>query len=285
MKLGIYGNNCQAAHLDELRGFLSWLRSDGPDFVIHGDFAAYLRCHGIEGDVREAVTALPSDVSMVISVGGDGTFLHAADWVGPLEIPIMGINTGHLGYLTAFSFSDIHSIREAIEGHYEISSRMTIEIVSPYLPADFSPVALNEVSIAKGDTTSMVDIRADIDGKYLAEYMADGLIIATPTGSTAYNLSCGGPILQPTLDSMILSPIAPHSLTLRPLVVDSASELTFQVSSRGDECHIGVDGRTFSVPGHGAALTVKQGAYRVNVVQPLHTDFARILRNKLNWGG
>lgn len=285
MKLGIYGNNYQATHLEELRGFLSWLRSNGPEFLIHFEFAEYLRCHGIQIADDEEIRVLPSDVSMVISIGGDGTFLHAADWVGSLETPIMGINTGHLGYLTAFSFSDFDSIASAISGNYELSSRMTLKISSTYLPPAFSPVALNEISISKGDTTSMVEIRSMIDGNFLADYMADGLIAATPTGSTAYNLSCGGPILQPTLDSIILSPIAPHSLTLRPLVVDAESELTFEVTSRGEECHIAVDGRSFTVPADGAALTVRKGPYRVKVVQPLGTDFSRILRNKLNWGG
>lgn len=285
MRIGVFGNNYQAAHLEELRGFLYWLRSNSYELLIHSDFAQYLRRQAIEVSDLEIISDLPSDVTFVVSIGGDGTFLQAADWVGSLELPIMGINTGHLGYLTSFSFSDFDKISAALEGHYRISSRMTLEVTSPFLPEGFSPIALNEVAILKGDTTSMVEIAARIDEKYLADYMADGLVISTPTGSTAYNLSCGGPIMQPTLDSMILSPIAPHSLTLRPLVVDSNAELTFEVSSRGDECHVGVDGRTFVVPADGSVIKIARGHYRVNVMQTPDIDFARILRNKLNWGG
>lgn len=285
MRIGVFGNSYQAAHLDELRGFLYWLRSNSYELLIHYEFADYLRRQAIEIHEMEIIRMLPSDVSIVISIGGDGTFLKAAEWVGALELPVMGINTGHLGYLTAFSFSDFDTITAALQGNYGISSRMTLEVESPFLPEGFSSIALNEVAILKGDTASMVEIEAKIGDKYIADYLADGLVIATPTGSTAYNLSCGGPIMQPTLDSMILTPIAPHSLTLRPLVVDANAELSFEVRSRGDECHIGVDGRTFIVSSDGSTLKISRGHYRVNVMQPPGIDFARILRNKLNWGG
>lgn len=285
MKVGIFGNPYQATHLDELRGFLSWLAMRQYEVCVEAKFANYLITNGFDLKDCEKVASLPADTDIVASIGGDGTFLRASDWVGCLETPVMGINTGHLGYLAAYSFSDFQNIEAALEGNYMLSSRMTIEVESDCLPEGFSPVALNEVSISKGDTTSMVEIRASIDGRYIADYLADGLLVSTPTGSTAYNLSCGGPIIEPTFDSFVLSPIAPHSLTLRPLVVGPASLLEFQVTSRGSECHIGVDGRTFAIPSEGSAIRVRKAEHRVNVVQPLGSDFVGRLRSKLGWGG
>ena len=285
MITGVFGNKYQATHLDELRGFLSWLRHNRHTVLIERNFADYLLDNGFELNSSEIVGDLPVEADMVASIGGDGTFLHASDWVGPRQTPIMGINTGHLGYLTGYSFADFSKIEMAFKGEYDVSSRMTIEVKSEFLPDGFSPVALNEVSVSKGDTTSMVEIHAMIDGKYLADYLADGLVISTPTGSTAYNLSCGGPIVEPTIDSFVLSPIAPHSLTLRPLVVGPESQLSFVIKSRGSQCIIGVDGRTFSIPADGTLIKVSKASYRVRVIQPSSTDFASVLRSKLGWGG
>lgn len=284
MKIAVFGNRYQATHLEELRGFLAWLLSHDYDVCIESGFARYLKANGCDCGEAENVDSLPDNTEIVASIGGDGTFLHAAEWIGSKEVPIMGINTGHLGYLTGFSFDNSEKIQKALKGEYELSSRMTIGVRSQYLPDGFSPYALNEVSITKGDTVSMVEIRANIDGRYLADYLADGLIVSTPTGSTAYNLSCGGPILEPTLDIFVLSPIAPHSLTLRPLVVGSWSELSLEVRSRGEECHIGVDGRTFSIPSCGTEIKIIKGSHRVKVMQPKGTDFPSVLRNKLGWG-
>lgn len=285
MKIAVFGNNYQATHLNELRGFLSLLKIECHEVRVEEDFARYLIANGIPVKENEIAKKIDSDTTLVASIGGDGTFLHAADWVGNAEIPIMGINTGHLGYLTGYSFSNLENISTALRGKFDVSSRMTLELTSPYLPSDISPYALNEIAISKGDTTSMVEIKAAINGKYLADYMADGLVISTPTGSTAYNLSCGGPILEPTLDSIVLSPIAPHSLTFRPLVIDGKSMLEFEVRSRGAECHVGVDGRTFAVPADGSVLKISKASRRVNVVQPPGVDFASVLRSKLLWGG
>lgn len=285
MKIGIFGNRYQESHLDELGVFISLLRERGDRLYVDRNFAEYLCSNSIKIEPSETADTLPADTEIVVSIGGDGTFLKTAAWVGSLEIPVMGINTGHLGYLTGFSFSNPKHIYDALEGRCEISPRMLLKLSSPHIPEDFSPFALNEISISKGDTTSMVEIKAAIDGRYLADYLADGLVVSTPTGSTAYNLSCGGPIMQPTLESLVLSPIAPHSLTLRPLVVSSRSKLQFEVRSRGAESHIGVDGRTFAVPADGEVLIISEAPYKVKVVQPAGNDFAAVLRSKLGWGG
>lgn len=284
MKIALFGNNYQAMHLEEVREFIADLRSKQIAVAIHEEFAEYLLSHDIKINRGEICRDIPDDASMAASIGGDGTFLRTAEWVGMREIPIMGINTGHLGYLTGFSFDDPRKIEEALAGKYDISRRITLKVSSDFIPSDQYPYALNEVSVAKGDTASMVTVKATINGLFLTDYQSDGLIVSTPTGSTAYNLSCGGPILEPTLDAIVLSPIAPHSLTLRPLVVDSRSELCLELYSRGEECHVSIDGRTFKVPSNGSEIKITKSPFHVKVVQPCSTGFPDVLRNKLNWG-
>lgn len=281
--IAIYGADRQEQHLDQLKRFFASLESSGMDFRVSSAFADYLDTVGIYIEASRRTVAMPADTRLVVSLGGDGTFLRSAMWAGGGGVPVMGINTGHLGYLAAFSLDSLDEVQAALHGDYDVSRRMTVELECAELPEGFSPVALNEISILKGDTASMVSIEARLDGYYLADYLADGLLVATPTGSTAYNLSCGGPILEPIVESIILTPIAPHSLTLRPLVVGAASRLELEVTTRGDECHIGVDGRTFAVPS-GTRLVVRRGGHTVSVAQPRGTNFAETLRRKLRWG-
>lgn len=281
--IAIYGSDRQEEHLAQLREFFVWMRMTDTRFCVHPHFAAYLAECGINVYEAEISDVIPEDTRLVASLGGDGTFLRSAAWVGDRGLPVVGINTGHLGYLASFSLDKPGEVRAALLGEFDISRRMTVQIECDALPDDIMPVALNEISILKGDTASMVCISARLDGYYLADYLADGLLVATPTGSTAYNLSCGGPILEPIVESILLTPIAPHSLTLRPLVVGPRSELDLCVTTRSDTCHIGVDGRTFAVP-DGTRLLVRKGRYMVNVAQPHGANFAETLRRKLRWG-
>lgn len=282
--IAIFGHTRQEEHLPALASLLRRLAEAGYSLDVEPTFAEYLQVHGAM-PAQASIAASPADATaMTISIGGDGTFLRAAEWVGARRIPVMGINTGHLGYLAGFSLGRPEQVLAALRGEYEASERMLIEADSNELPEDFGRYALNEVAISKGDTTSMVRIRARIDGRYIADYLADGLIVATPTGSTAYNLSCGGPILQPTMESLVLTPIAPHSLTLRPLVISASATLTLEVHSRGEQCHVGIDGRTFAVSSDGAEITVRRATHTLKVAQPVGTDFASVLRSKLGWG-
>lgn len=283
-RIAVFGNDSQDEYLSRLEAFFRIVRHEDVSVGIESGFGSYLEENGVETDGMEFVDAFPEDSDLVVSFGGDGTFLRAAAWVGDRHTPIMGINTGHLGYLAGFSLADPGEVLDALRGRYDVSPRITLRVDSGYLPEGFSPFALNDIAIVKGDTTSMVSIDAYADGHYLADYQADGLVVSTPTGSTAYNLSCGGPILQPGIECFVLSPIAPHSLTLRPLVIGADSELVLHVSSRGEMCHVGVDGRTFSVPADGSTLLIRRAPFPVNVVQPAGVDFPEVLRKKLRWG-
>lgn len=284
MNIAIYGKRQQDQHLDRLRQFLHIVGEEADNVYLHSKLAGALDSYGIELPGAESVTDIPDDVGLVISLGGDGTFLRAVAWTEGREIPVMGINTGHLGYLSGFTFDDMEAVRCAIRGDFGVSRRMTLKIVTPNMPDDFFPFALNEIAVLKGDTTSMVSVRAHIDGFFLADYLADGLVLATPTGSTAYSLSAGGPIMQPTLRNILLTPVAAHSLTMRPLAISADSQVRLEVNSRGAECHVSCDGRTFAVPSHNAHIEVTRGTHDVLVAQPRQLDFATVLRNKLLWG-
>ncbi len=172
---------------------------------------------------------LPIGTDLVISIGGDGTFLRTAAWVGDREIPILGVNTGHLGYLAGVSLDELLvNVDKYISTSMATESRTLIEVVSNEVRG--SRYALNEVTIAKEDTASIISAMTKIDGRELADYRADGLIVATPTGSTAYNLSVGGPIIEPSAPVFVLSPIAAHSLSMRPMVVNDRSQIEVHVT-------------------------------------------------------
>lgn len=278
-----FGNTRQGGHIAPLITLLESLRKRHIRFCFNSEFAHFLACHGFTPKNDEITNSIPSDSTTLVSVGGDGTFLRAAAWAAGREIPVMGINTGHLGYLAGFSLENPSQIIGAIQGCVDISPRITLQATSSALPADFYPYALNEISISKGDTTSMVTIKAWIDNKFLANYLADGLVISTPTGSTAYSLSCGGAILQPTMESVILTPIAPHSLSLRPIVISAKSTIKLEVSSRGAQSHLGIDGNACAIPNN-TQITICKSAHKVLVAQPEDSDFAQTLRRKLKWG-
>lgn len=283
-KISIFGSANQEGFLEGVSTLITVLKDEGYVVEIESAFRDYLAQSGISVEGTLKSENLSVDAFVVISIGGDGTFLRAAEWVGSSEIPIMGINTGHLGYLAGFKLDELPEILQTLSAGGEVTWRMQLEIDGDCVPDGFMCTALNEIAVSKGDTVHMVNVKANIDGYYLADYLCDGLVISTPTGSTAYNLSAGGPILQPTLEGIVLSPVAPHSLAMRPLVIDAGSVIEVEVSSRGKECHIALDGRLFSVPASGSKICVRKAPYRVGVVMPKGMDFSSVLRNKLLWG-
>jgi len=230
------------------------------------------------------ITELPADVSMILSVGGDGTFLETAMRVRSAGIPVAGINTGRLGFLANIPDNEIgKSVDLIISGSYEVISRAMLEITSPpELAGSRNAMALNEITVQKIDQ-SMITINVEVDGTFLNTYRADGLIISTATGSTAYNLSVGGPILYPTDESIIIVPMSPHNLTVRPIIVSGKSVITLGTGGRSSQCMVTVDSKATRVPS-GTIISVRQSSSRLSTVTIAGNDFFSTLRNKLMWG-
>ena len=220
---------------------------------------------------------------MALSIGGDGTFLHTAARVGNKGIPVLGINTGHLGFLADLSGNDIENdIQAIIEGKYKVEERTLLQVEADGLDGMWN-YALNEVAILKQDSASMISVRTTINDEYFNTYQADGLIIATPTGSTAYALSAGGPVLVPQAANWVLAPVAPHSFTVRPLVVNDDVTISLQVSCRTGKFLLSCDGRSVQMPAE-QIVTLRKAPFTIKVVKGNNHSFSQTLRNKLMWG-
>ncbi|MDE6859217.1 MAG: NAD kinase [Duncaniella sp.] len=290
MKIAIFGKRRQS--LDDIPHIVSLVStlSERGAFLTAERlfFEAMTRLTGTPLPVDDVFDGDDFSADFAISIGGDGTFLRTARWVGSKEIPILGFNTGHLGFLAEESIaSGVHLIDTLAEGRYIIESRSLLEVraVEGNIRSSLSgwAYALNEVAIIRQDTASMITVNTLLDDMPVASYQGDGLIISTPTGSTAYNLSVGGPIIQPTAPCWVLSPIAPHSLTMRPLVVSDSHIIETSVESRADTYRLTLDGRTLILP-IDVKLHIRRAPF---VVKVLHSDghnFIDTLSAKLLWG-
>lgn len=283
MRIAIYGSRRQLTYKDSIQSLLRRLSLAGAEIYM----AHKLYTH-LAGDLAlnlSAVTLAGSDfrslphIDMALSIGGDGTFLRTAAWVADTGTPILGINTGHLGYLAPLPVADAPAfVDNILAGNYTVEHRSLLQVTEPATRGWHC--ALNEVVLAKDDSASLITAETLLDSRPLATYKADGLIIATPTGSTAYNLSAGGPIIQPTAPVWVLSPIAAHSLGMRPLVVSDDTVLRITVSGRGHTFRLTLDGRSTTLP-MGTQVTVRRAPFTTGVVQPLGTGFPAVLRTKL----
>ncbi len=223
---------------------------------------------------------LDKSFDYVIAVGGDGTFLRAAKEIADLNIPIIGINKGRLGFLASSNIENIDQIvKKLVNKDYKISERTIIEVEVDGL----KKYALNEIAISRKNTTSLISIKTMIDNQYLNTYWADGLIISTPTGSTGYSLSCGGPIILPNAESLVFTPIAPHNLNARPLVVPDNQKIDLEISSREKECLLSADSEIFSISVK-TKLSINKSKHKLQLVDTGDSDPLNTLREKLYWG-
>lgn len=284
MKIAIYGSRRQHEALADIGLFLDAMRRSGVAVEMHSkiyDHLQELRPAMLE-TVGRAET--PDGADLAVSLGGDGTFLRTAQWVGDRQIPIVGVNTGHLGYLAALTLDELPLLLDYInDDRFRIERRSLLRVDAPELPDFVGCYALNEVSLFKEESASMINASVAIDGAPLADYRADGLIVCTSTGSTAYNLSIGGPIVQPTLDVIVLSPLAAHSLSMRPMVVDGGSTVTIVPTGRSRHVRLAVDGRSALIDA-GTEIILTRAPYKVLVMQLAGHNFADVLRHKLHWG-
>lgn len=285
MRIAVYGNSYQDEHLEELSALFELLSTHNAWVEIEASFYRYL-CEvlPVPPKINDVIEGDDFSAAIALSLGGDGTFLRTAQWVGKKEIPILGINTGHLGYLADVRISDVGKCLECVfNGNHRIDSRTMIEVDCAETDVDGWPYALNEVAILKQDTSSMIDMEARIGDALLANYRGDGLIVSTPTGSTGYNLSVGGPILEPSAPVWAISPIAAHSLTMRPLVVSDDSVFSVTTHSRSDAYRLSLDGRSVSLAA-GTTVTMRRAPFVTKVIQSQDHHFSDTLRDKLLWG-
>ncbi|MDE6283285.1 MAG: NAD(+)/NADH kinase [Muribaculaceae bacterium] len=283
MIVAINGNRHQENHLADIQRLVDTLLRNDHRVVMSDRFLDYLvdklGSRFALGIHHIRLTEQP-EADLAIAIGGDGAFLKTAAWVGESEIPVAGINTGHLGFLAAFSFDRPDEIaRYLVTGGYAVEPRALICVETP--AGDY--YALNEVALLRGDNASMIIVDTDINGHHSLSYKGDGLIIATPTGSTAYNLSVGGPILDPSVNCWVISPIAAHSLSIRPLVINDSSTVTATVKLRAPSFRLAVDGKNISLP-DGCRLTIRKAPYCLNVVTLPGHSFTDTIRNKLGLG-
>ena len=227
----------------------------------------------------------PLFAAMAISLGGDGTFLRTAEKLVGTPTPILGINTGRLGFLADVTADGIeNAVRQLALGGFQVAERSLIAFSSDAAaPSDFCPYALNEVAVLKHDNSSLIEIETTVNGELLNHYMADGLIVCTPTGSTGYSLSVGGPIIVPRSGTLCLSAVAPHSLATRPVVMCDDVEIALRVHSRSGNFLLSADGHSQSLA-EGCTITIKRAAHTVGVVKIKHQNYFETLREKMMWG-
>lgn len=282
--IALIGNDRDARVIESMQILAGHLQSRGRrvlvDAVVSVDFGATR----VE---RMAESSLGGAADLVVAIGGDGTMLHAATLAAPHKVPVLGVNRGRLGFLADIGPSEMRDrLDEIIDGHYVQDRRAMLQAaLSSQGTSDRNYHALNDVVLQKWQTGRMLDFETWIDGRYVNTHGGDGLVIATATGSTAYALSCGGPIVYPELDALVLAPICPHTLSDRPIVVRSSSTIEVRLLERPDtQAQVTCDGVSLGELAPGERLIVKPAASSVTLLHPEDHDYYRILRSKLRWG-
>ena len=289
MKVAIYGQYYQNSTEPIINDIFVFFNKNKVEMIIESHFLKMLNEKKIVENKYKTFTShteLDSSFDMLISIGGDGTILRAATLVRDSGIPILGINAGRLGFLASVQKENIASFMQfIIDKKYTISKRtlLSLTCTPPNESIDEINFAMNEITVSRKDTTSMITIDTYLNEEYLNSYWADGLIISTPTGSTGYSLSCGGPILTPDVKSLVITPIAPHNLTARPLVVPDETEIRLKVSGRDEYYLVSLDSRVTSVRNE-SVLTLKKTPFQINMVEIPEETFLKTLRSKLLWG-
>ncbi|HPE75715.1 MAG TPA: NAD kinase [Draconibacterium sp.] len=288
MKVAVFGTTVSESFMPVLTEFFGFLKSGNIEVQIFKPFCTFLK---MEMKSEPYFTSyfhsyhdFDNKCDFIFSVGGDGTFLQSVLNIRNFEIPVIGVNSGRLGFLADISEDQVHNALTNIFNHnYSLLERSMLQVdFSGKENLEFN-FALNEMTVLKTDTSSMINIYAYLDKELLNNYWADGLIIATPTGSTAYSLSVGGPILTPDSENFVITPLAPHNLTIRPLVVPDNYEIKLKVEGRGTNFLASLDSRSIAVD-LSTTITIKKASFKLKTLQLPDQTFFSTLRNKLMWG-
>ena len=289
MKIAIFGQYYQNDTRPIIRDIFVFFNANQVEMVVEASFLTILYQEQIVQKQYKTFAThadLDNSFDMLLSIGGDGTILRATTFVRDLGIPILGINAGRLGFLATVPQDNIDEFLQLVlDRKYTISERTLLRIAATPAIDGLEELnfALNEIAVSRKDTTSMITIETVLDGEYLNSYWADGLIIATPTGSTGYSLSCGGPVLMPSVSSLVITPIAPHNLNARPLVIPDETKIELHVSGREKQFLVSLDSR-IAVVDNETVLTISKTPFVINMVDINEETFLKTLRKKLLWG-
>ena len=285
LRFALFGNIYQARKAASIQKVLTTIANYGAELYVDMEYYYFLKDNQrLNVPATKVFTEDDFEADFVISMGGDGTFLKAAGRVGNKDIPILGVNMGRLGFLADISPDDIEQCLEALfTDDYALQARALIQVEADGQPLGSPSFALNDVAILKRDTASMISIRASIDGQYLNTYQADGLVVSTPTGSTAYSLSNGGPIIVPGTKVFSMTAVAPHSLNVRPIVLPDSSIIELEVESRSHNYLVAIDGRSEKCK-EGTKVTLRRAPYDIKVVKRSGHRYFQSLREKMMWG-
>lgn len=289
MKIAIFGQQFHDYTLKYLTVLLDCLTSHGAELYIESAFAQIIRDNKIISEQFKKIgeyTNLDKTFDLVVSIGGDGTILRAITSVKDLEIPLVGINTGRLGFLATVQTNEIQQAFDDIfSGNYAISSRSLVSVETNPPHPDLSQInfALNEIAVSRKNTTSMISVETHLNSEYLTSYWSDGLIVSTPTGSTGYSLSCGGPVIIPQAGNFVITPIAPHNLNARPLVIPDSTKITLKVNSREDDFLLSLDSRLVSLSTQ-TEVVVTKAPFKIKLIELKSDSFINTLRKKMLWG-
>ncbi len=287
MRIALFGKEFNSNQLDYVRILINTLENKGCKILIWKPFHDFIKdriTFRQEVTLFADHTDLKGQADLLFSVGGDGTMLHSVRLVRDSGIPIAGINLGRMGFLSSIPPGEIlAAVEDILENRYRIVKRTLISLVSPLTLFNDFNFAFNELSINKKENSSLVVVHVWVNNQPLHSYWADGLIIATPTGSTAYSLSCGGPILTPDSNNFVITPIAPHNLSVRPVVIPDSSLIRIRVDSRDHQALVGLDSQSAVITPDNE-LVVGKAEFEINLVQRQNEDFFSTIRAKLNWG-
>lgn len=286
MRVAVNGRAMEAQQAPVVHDLLGRMARAGLDVSLTPTLAAWLgtMSKAVDRPVLDGRDPVLQGIDLCIGLGGDGTLLDTVAWVGRSEVPVLGINLGRLGFLANVRLEEVDQALAALrQGRYALQERSLVEVIGHDDVLGRANFALNEVSIHKRDSASMIAVHVHLGTTYLNTYWADGLIIATPTGSTAYSLSCGGPVLHPTSDALVITPISPHNLNVRPFVVPDHFTVELQMEARSDKCLLNLDSRSTSIDGD-SRVSVRRAPFTLKMVEIEDQDFLTTLRNKLNWG-
>ena len=283
MKAAIYSQKSDLDTFLYLSKFVSELEKRGVQAVLYEEMANAMQFSKIFETFAGKEDLNTKKVDLFFTFGGDGTIVNSLLFVQDLEIPVVGVNTGRLGFLASFTKEEVFlELDEIIKGEVKISKRSVIEIVSPN-KSMFFPFALNDLTISRKETTAMITVESYIDNEFLNVFWGDGVIISTPTGSTAYSLSCGGPIITPNNENFVITPIAPHNLNVRPLIVNDKVEIRLKVRSRVPQYTLSLDSRLFHMETD-VEVILRKAKFQISLIHPNNLSFYETIRQKLLWG-